>query len=40
MKARDFVELFAPSFPAAQALKILCDDYVCDIVKIGSRFLP
>jgi ribosomal RNA assembly protein len=36
LKARDLLKLLARSIPAAQALKILDDEYHCDIVKIGG----
>lgn len=36
LKARDLLKLLARSIPVAQALKILQDDYQCDIVKIGA----
>jgi ribosomal RNA assembly protein len=36
MKARDLLKLLARSIPVAQALKILNDEWVCDIVKIGG----
>ncbi len=36
VKARDLLKLLARSIPVAQALKILNDEWVCDIVKIGG----
>lgn len=36
LKARDLLKLLARSIPVAQALKILKDEWVCDIVKIGG----
>jgi ribosomal RNA assembly protein len=36
LKARDLLKLLARSIPVAQALKILNDEWVCDIVKIGG----
>jgi len=36
IKARDLLKLLARSIPVAQALKILQDEWQCDIVKIGG----
>jgi ribosomal RNA assembly protein len=36
LKARDLLKLLSRSIPIAQALKILNDEWVCDIVKIGG----
>mmetsp|Transcript_20541 Transcript_20541/g.43046 ORF Transcript_20541/g.43046 Transcript_20541/m.43046 type:complete len:383 (-) Transcript_20541:245-1393(-) len=36
LKARDLLKLLARSLPVAQALKILQDDWHCDVVKIGG----
>jgi len=36
LKARDLLKLLARSIPVAQALKILQDNWQCDIVKIGG----
>jgi ribosomal RNA assembly protein len=36
LKARDLLKLLARSIPVAQSLKILQDDYQCDIVKVGG----
>ena len=36
LKARDLLKLLARSIPVAQSLKILQDDWNCDIVKVGG----
>ena len=36
IKARDLLKLLSRSIPVTQALKILKDEWVCDIVKIGG----
>jgi ribosomal RNA assembly protein len=36
LKARDLLKLLSRSIPVAQAVKILNDEWVCDIVKIGG----
>jgi ribosomal RNA assembly protein len=36
LKARDLLKLLARSIPVSQALKILQDEFQCDIVKIGG----
>lgn len=36
LKARDLIKLISRSIPVTQALKILNDEWVCDIVKIGG----
>ncbi|KAL7502183.1 hypothetical protein ACHAXN_000217 [Cyclotella atomus] len=36
LKARDLIKLLARSIPAPQALKVLNDEYHCEIIKIGG----
>jgi ribosomal RNA assembly protein len=36
LKARDLLKLLARSIPVTQALKILQDEWQCDVVKIGG----
>lgn len=36
LKARDCIKLLARSIPVQQALNILSDEYICDIIKIGT----
>ncbi len=36
LKARDCIKLLARSIPVQQALNILSDEYMCDIIKIGT----